>query len=121
MKSEFVRSILDKALQRARSDESTLAPAGAFTIRSIHIALGELVDINLDEFRAEWEGLARGTAVENSALYIRRLPAELQCMVCFQKYQPANATPLCPHCGSVGAKVLSGEECRVESIEAEDA
>jgi hydrogenase nickel incorporation protein HypA/HybF len=119
MKNEFVRSLLETALQRANRDESSLVPDGALSIRSIRIALGDLVDINLDEFRAEWEHLARGTAAENAALYIRRLPAELQCMVCFKKYQPADAMPLCPHCGSVGAKVLSGEQRIVESIEAE--
>ena len=43
--------------------------------------------------------------------------AEIQCMACFIKYQPLDGRIHCPQCGSVGAKILSGEEFYFESIE----
>jgi Zn finger protein HypA/HybF involved in hydrogenase expression len=47
-------------------------------------------------------------------------PAEQQCMVCFQKYHPLNKETSCPNCGSVGAKIIAGEEFYLESVEAEN-
>jgi len=117
MKNGLVHNVFESALRRARSERLPLT-SGA--IRACHIALGELVELTPEAFRAEWVSLARGTPAEHATLHFRRLPAELQCMVCFQKYHPAHAVPACPYCGSVGAKVLSGEECFVESIEAEN-
>jgi Zn finger protein HypA/HybF involved in hydrogenase expression len=42
-------------------------------------------------------------------------------MACFQTYDPENGKILCPYCGSMGAKILSGEEFSIESIEMDDA
>jgi hydrogenase nickel incorporation protein HypA/HybF len=105
-----VRSTLASALQRARQ-------AGALSIRACAIALGELVDITPEAFRLEWQNLARHTPAEHAALTFRRVPAELQCMTCFQKYRPAGPHPACPECGGLGAKVLSGEACFIESLQ----
>jgi Zn finger protein HypA/HybF involved in hydrogenase expression len=38
-------------------------------------------------------------------------------MVCFEKYHPLNGEISCPNCGSVGAKILAGEEFYLESVE----
>jgi Zn finger protein HypA/HybF involved in hydrogenase expression len=38
-------------------------------------------------------------------------------MACFQKYHPEGGEIHCPYCGSFGAKILSGEEFILESIE----
>jgi Zn finger protein HypA/HybF involved in hydrogenase expression len=40
-------------------------------------------------------------------------------MVCFTKYCPAGGEVLCPACGSVGAKILAGEEFYMESLDVE--
>ena len=56
-----------------------------------------------------------------TTLTIRRVPAQQQCMVCFEKYQPARVEVSCPQCGSVGAKIIAGEEFYFESIEEENA
>lgn len=110
MRNDLVRFILDTALSRA-------GPAGAGSIQSCRIGLGELSEITADEFRAEWQILAHGTPAEHASLEFRRIPAEMQCMACFEKYHPDSPAPACPQCGSVGAKILSGEECFLESIQ----
>ena len=38
-------------------------------------------------------------------------------MACFMKYHPLDGKIHCPYCGSYGAKVLSGEEFFLESME----
>jgi len=85
----------------------------------IHLTLGELSDVDPQTFHYQWTELVYGTPLEHAQLNIRLIPAEVQCMACFSKYRPVNKKILCPHCGSFGAKILSGEEFRLESIETE--
>ncbi len=41
-------------------------------------------------------------------------------MACFTKYHPKEGELVCPNCGSVGARILAGEEFSVEAIDVED-
>ena len=111
MKDDIIRFILDSAVRGGA--------AGA-SIRAVHVSLGELADFGEAEFGARWRELARGTAAEHAELQLRMERAELQCMVCFQKYHPEAGITLCPFCGSVGAKVLQGEQCKLELVELND-
>jgi len=103
------QTILDQAVQRA-------SESGTQRVAEVRVALGELIPIGDEAFRADWSSLARLTIVEGAALHIRRVAAEFQCMACFTRYHPASPQPACPNCGSVGAKILSGEEFRLEEI-----
>ena len=85
----------------------------------IHIALGELAELDLASIQNYWNQLAKGTPAEHAHLYFRLIPAEVQCMACFSKYKPVDKKIHCPYCGSFGAKILTGEECTLESIETE--
>ena len=80
---------------------------------SVHLAIGELVSLSDEQIYAQWSD----TPFAQSALIIRRVPAEQQCMTCFEKYHPTRAEVSCPHCGSVGAKIIAGEEFYLESFE----
>jgi Zn finger protein HypA/HybF involved in hydrogenase expression len=84
---------------------------------SVSIAVGELIIFNEEEIHAQWSQLVSDTPLAQSRLTIRRILAEQQCMVCFEKYRPLDKETSCPQCGSVGAKILAGEECYLESIE----
>ena len=88
-------------------------------ISSVRLVIGELKEISDDDFQTTWDNLAKGTPAEGAGLHIRRVPAELQCMTCFGKYHPEGANVICPRCGSVGAKIIAGEEFSVEAIEIE--
>jgi Zn finger protein HypA/HybF involved in hydrogenase expression len=81
----------------------------------IHLALGELFPLNEEQLRLQWNELTRRSLLADSSLTIRVIPAEQQCMVCFGKYHPTNQGTICPVCGSVGAKILAGEELYVET------
>ena len=88
-------------------------------VTAIHLALGELSELDPDSIQIHWKEFSKGTLAEQSQLHFRLIPAEVQCMACFRKYQPREKKILCPYCGSFGAKILTGEECYLESIETE--
>jgi hydrogenase nickel incorporation protein HypA/HybF len=102
-----IQSLLDTVLRRADGQHIT----------SVHLVIGELKEISDDEFQATWNNLAKGTPAEGANLTIHRAPAELQCMTCFGKYHPEGANVSCPRCGSVGAKIIAGEEFSIEAVE----
>jgi hydrogenase nickel incorporation protein HypA/HybF len=96
---------------------NVLQHVGGGHIKGIHLIVGELVDMTDESIRASWNHMTKGTPAEGAILHIRRVPAELQCMACFQKYHPNSAEFSCPRCGSVGAKVITGEEFSIETID----
>lgn len=85
--------------------------------KRITIALGELVSLDESQLRLQWEELVKMTPLAKIDLSIHPIRAEHQCMACFERYHPAQKEPACPFCGSFGAKILSGEELFLESIE----
>jgi Zn finger protein HypA/HybF involved in hydrogenase expression len=82
-------------------------------IVSVRIVIGESVLFSDEQVHAQW----RESPFAKIPLTICRVPAELQCMACFEKYRPTSAEVSCPRCGSVGAKIIAGEEFFLESIE----
>ena len=105
----YTQKILNKSLQAA----------DAKRIQHVHLVLGEVSELDPPLIEKHWRELSKGTPAEHAQLHFRFSKAEVQCMACFSKYQPVNAQIHCPYCGSYGAKILSGEEFDVESIELE--
>jgi hydrogenase nickel incorporation protein HypA/HybF len=108
-----IQSILDIALSHARQ-------SNAKRITDIHLLVGELSNQVDESVQLYWDMLAKGTMAQGARLHFRLVPAELQCMVCFEKYHPLRGELACPHCGSVGAKIIAGEEFSVDKIDLED-
>ena len=104
------QSILEIALRHAQKPNAS-------RITDLHIVMGELSTMLDDSIQFYWDMIAEGTIAQGAKLHFRRVPAELQCMACFTKYHPKEMELLCPNCGSVGAKVISGEEFFVEAID----
>ena len=107
-----IRSIFAKALLSARESNRR--------VRSLHIALGEISELDQTSIQEHLGELSKGTPVERAQLHFRSIKAELQCMACFQKYYPIGGKIHCPDCGSYGAKILAGEEFYLESIELDE-
>ena len=107
---ETIRYILHTALRKARE-------SNAKHIGHVYLALGEISGLNQDFIQDHWDKISKGTPAEQARLHFRLINAEVQCMACFIKYQPLDGRIHCPQCGSVGAKILTGEEFYLESIE----
>ena len=108
----ITQTFLNKAIRQLSETQSK-------RITAIHIALGEISELDPTSLQTYWTKLSQGTSAEHAQLHFRLITAEVQCMACFQKYHPIDKKISCPYCGSVGAKILTGEECTLESIETE--
>jgi len=109
---DATKAILNKAILKARDDD-------AAHITKLHLAIGEIAEFDQNAIERHWNNLSKGTPVEGAQLHFHIIAAEVQCMSCFRKYHPENGKILCSNCGSMGAKILSGEEFYLESIELE--
>jgi Zn finger protein HypA/HybF involved in hydrogenase expression len=89
-------------------------------VTNVTLALGEISELDQDLIRQHWLRLSEGTPAEHAQLHFRLITAEVQCMACFSKYHPTDGKIRCPHCGSYGAKILSGEEFYLGSFESDD-
>ena len=105
-----IQSVLAKALLKVRE-------SNAKRIKTVQLAIGEIAEIDQTSIQRHWEEISKGTPAEHAQLSFRFINAEVQCMSCFMKYHPIDGIIHCPHCGSYGAKILSGEEFYLESIE----
>jgi len=82
----------------------------------IQIAVGELTEYDESQLIKQWKKLVTDTPLANKALNIHIIRARQQCMVCFLVYHPKQKETACPQCGSMGAKILAGEEFHLEFI-----
>lgn len=106
------QSILKIALDHA-------GQANAKRITDLHIVMGELSSMVDDSIQFYWEIIAKDTIAQKANLHFRRVPTELQCTNCMEKYHPTDKELVCPQCGNAGARILSGEEFALESIDVE--
>jgi hydrogenase nickel incorporation protein HypA/HybF len=104
--------MLTKVLLKARESNQR--------VRSLQLVLGEIAELDPASIQKHWAELSQGTPAERAQLHFRFITAEVQCMACFQRYHLQNGKIHCPYCGSYGAKILSGEEFYLESIELDD-
>jgi hydrogenase nickel incorporation protein HypA/HybF len=104
----FTQNILRKSLLQASDTRR---------IKNVYLLIGEISELDQDLIEQHWRELSKGTPAEHARLHFRFIEAEVQCMACFSKYHPKDRKIHCPSCGSYGAKILSGEEFDLESIE----
>ena len=93
--------------------------ANARRVTDLHIVIGDLASMVDDSIQFYWDVIAKGTIAEQATLHFRRVPAELQCNTCLEKYHPTDQELICPKCQAVGARIIAGEEFFLESIDVE--
>jgi hydrogenase nickel incorporation protein HypA/HybF len=105
-------SVLKIALEHATA-------AGARRITDVHLVIGQLSSFVDDSIQFYWDIISSGTPAEGAVLHFRRVPAELQCVVCGHRYHLTGDDLACPQCGGMQMKVLAGEEFNLEAIDVE--
>jgi hydrogenase nickel incorporation protein HypA/HybF len=103
------QSVLEIALRHARQ-------GNARHITDLYLVIGELASIVDDSVQFYWDMISQDTIAEGARLHFKRLPAEMQCMICAERFHPGRENFACPVCGSNGAKIVAGEEFYMESI-----
>src|SRR5919108_5683971 len=91
--------------------------ANAKHVTDLHIVIGDLASMVDESIQFYWDIIAKDTIAEQATLHFQRVPAELQCNTCSEKYHPTEKELICPKCGGVGAKIIAGEEFALESID----
>jgi hydrogenase nickel incorporation protein HypA/HybF len=93
--------------------------ANAQHVTDLNIVIGDLASMVDESIQFYWDIIAKNTIAEGATLHFRRVPAELQCNTCGEKYHPTDKELVCPKCGGIGAKIIAGEEFALESIDVE--
>lgn len=106
------QSILEIALRHAKD-------AGASKILGLNLKIGQLSSIVDESVQFYWDIIAEDTIAEGAKLNFNRIPAELLCLNCNQRYQPGEDELACPACNSTRVKLVSGQEFLLESIDVE--
>ncbi|MGB9669012.1 MAG: hydrogenase maturation nickel metallochaperone HypA [Anaerolineales bacterium] len=106
------QNILDIVLQHAQG-------AQAKKVTNIYLVIGDLSTIVDDSVQFYWDIISKDTIAEGAILQFKRITTQFECLDCHTQYQPNGDSILCPNCGSMRVKVLSGEEFYLEAIDVE--
>ena len=105
-------SILEIALRHANQ-------AQAKRVTALHLVIGQLASIVDDSVQFYWDIISAGTLAECARLNFRRIPAELLCLDCKQRYALNGEDLACPTCHSRRVEVAAGAEFTLEAIDIE--
>lgn len=100
-------NILDITLKHAKGQKVT----------DIYLIIGQLSSIVDDSVQFYWDTISKGTLAESAKLHFKRIPTQLLCRDCQNRFSPLPDIYTCPVCGSSRVMVVAGEEFYLESIE----
>ena len=114
MTTQIVQSVLEEAKKH-----------NAKRVHEVHLTIGKLTFLGLEQVRFAYEVLVKGTIMEGSRLYIEEKDGVVKCSKCEYegdfKYQddPLYHVPTptlhCPKCGEV-VNIVGGRECTIKSV-----
>ena len=112
--SQIVQSVLTEAEKR-----------GAKKVTEVHLVIGKLTFLGLEQVHFAYEALIKGTIMEASRLIVEEQEGAVKCNHCGHegdfKYEndPLYHVPVptlkCPQCGNV-VSIVAGKECTIKSI-----
>ena len=103
-------SILDIALEEAKKAEAT-------EIKRIHLNIGDRSGVELESLKFAFEMVTKNSMAENAILSISSIPFKGECLSCGHQFESRDFM-VCDVCGGF-AKVISGQELQIESLEVE--
>lgn len=105
-------SILEITLRHAQE-------AGASRVTDLYLVIGQLSSIVDDSIQFYWDIISQDTPAQGAKLHFRRIPAELLCLDCNNRYTLEGDQLACPLCGGARIEVVAGEEFQLEAIDVE--
>lgn len=113
----LVRPLVDAVLDHSEA-------ANAEEVLSVHLSIGEYVDV-IEQFIPKlFSFMARDTIAEHAEVVINRVPGYAACNDCnniFSLDVKDESTWHCPRCGERNYRMFSGREFRIDSIEIREA
>ncbi len=89
-------------------------------VATIRLRVGKLSDLEDEWMQRYFDYVSRGTPAEGAKLAIERTPITLACNVCETTYNVETARDIqtpCPECGQKDARLISGREYYIKSME----
>ncbi|HTX78656.1 MAG TPA: hydrogenase maturation nickel metallochaperone HypA [Longilinea sp.] len=105
-------SLLHTATDYAQRNQAT-------KVTDLYMVIGQLSSIVDDSVQFYWDIISKDTICEGAKLHFERKPAVIKCLDCNTEYGIKPELTPCPACGSIKAKIISGEEFNLDSIEIE--
>ena len=91
-------------------------------IGSVTLQVGEVSGIMTDYFVECWDYFKKKhPLLQEAQLKLETIAAVTFCEDCKQEYETVKYGRICPYCGSEHTFLITGNECIIKEIEAEDA
>ncbi len=92
--------------------------AGPRRVEVIHLRVGQLRQVVPDTLTFCWTLVSEGTDLAGSVLEIERVPAELRCRACDERFAlDGTIAFVCPACASFDVEVVAGEDFDVTALD----
>lgn len=88
-------------------------------VTRVVVEVGELVAVVPDSLQFCYQALTAGTALEQSQLIIREVPAQARCNECGRSFHSDSLFFVCPHCQSTRVEIVQGQELKIKELEVE--
>jgi hydrogenase nickel incorporation protein HypA/HybF len=105
-------SILEIALRHAKKVK-------AERITDLYLVIGQLSSIVDDSVEFYWDLISTDTIAAGASLHFKRVPTEVVCLDCENRFNPDQGSFFCPKCNSSQIKIVAGEEFLLEAINVE--
>lgn len=110
--------IVESVLEEARKHD-------AKKVLAVHLVIGKLTFLGVEQVRFSYDVLVKGTIMEGSELHIEEKDGIVHCALCGYRgsleyeddpvYHVPTPTLLCPKCGSK-VQIAAGKECTIKSV-----
>lgn len=105
--ASLVRGLLNVALDELEKYNGA-HPGQKARIRKISCELGLMSCVEEETLQACFEIFAEGTAAENAALELARLPLPCECAACGHSFEMKKREFFCPRCGDTNIRFSGG-------------
>ena len=88
-------------------------------ITQFNIEISAAADESEDSLRFHIENLVRGTLAEGAHIEITRVPAQVKCLDCGNKFELSAQDVVCPRCAGRRVRAHAHDEFKLVSIDVE--
>jgi hydrogenase nickel incorporation protein HypA/HybF len=110
----ITEQLLSLALHHAEQAQAT-------RVVHLNLVVGAFSSVLDESVQFYWDFMSRGTIAEGAVLNFQRVPGLLACQDCGVQFQLTEFDGQCPGCGGLRARIISGDDFRLDSIEIEEA
>lgn len=106
------QNIIETAIEYANSN-------GVGKVLEVSLEIGAISGVIPENLEFAWEIAVKETILEGSKLVINRIQAVAECQSCGKTFELSDIYGICPQCGKIEYKIISGKELKIKSIKVE--